>query len=1046
MSPARAPGCVTAAQDSRTRDPRVHGGVPRLLITAGAGYGKSSVLESLRPLGGVVMSTLDLVSGRFPDGVSWIGLDDFHRVRPDQQTRLVTLLDARPEVPVAIASRTTLCPALHRPGPGRVSERDAGDLALTPYAVAQVLADVYGVTDPEAGLRVAELTAGWPALVHFCGEALRRDGRADLAATITAAGSVADWIGANVVASLPAGAAEILAAVAAVDLAGPLSQDLCDELLVRTGREPVPQLVRGLLSAGVLVPRRRVSTETEVIMVPAIALVLRATSTSPRVRDLAAVLARGYVDRRTWLSAARAHAATGNRPEAARLIGRFGDAMLRRGDARRYVDLVHDVVGHDLADQSERLRWTYADALRMVGDLGRARRAFAPLVARAEVTGWTVGPATRVAALHYLSGEFEKALDALDRGSPDVPDPGDGDDADVVDWLACRAHVLAMLGRPVPARATAAACLELAERLGNPQSLGVAHLAMARTGRGPVADLHHERALEHTATAEDVVTATRALQARTSVLLALARYDEASVAAREAARLARLSCPPGLQAAALHNLGEALARTGEFGEALWHLQCSVAVCRRLGPARAALGLVGIADIHRVRGHHEQARAAYAEAIQLSRGSGDVQVLVSALCGRALLAAGDPAPAGEPDVAEALRLADDDLRPRALITAGRLALIRGDRPAAADLARDAIADARRERAADLLAEALELEAAVSACPRAREALREARSIWSGGGARPDAARVDVLIGRLPDADSAERSAARGAAHDLRRFGMVVPGPRPRTGQVPGVVEIAVLGPFTVTVDGSDVPLTAWRSKQARTLVKILTAHRGRVVTRDRLCDLLWPDDDPARTGHRLSVLLATVRTVLDPTKAWPLDRYLAADQCGVRLDLDAVLVDAELLLADAVHAAELLDRHDTEAAREVLAHVDALYRGEAFDDEVGEWSDGLREEVRAAWGRSVRRLANLHLREGRGPEALGLFTRLLGIDPYDEQVHRRLVTGLVRAGRHGEARRAFDRWQLAMSDIDAPAPDPRLLEPDLCDQRDGRRSDATLMRR
>ncbi len=693
--PAGAPGCVTAAQDSRTRDPRLRGGVPRLLITAGAGYGKSAVLESLRPRGGVVMSTVDLVAGPFPDGVSWIGLDDFHRVGPDQQTRLVTLLDERPEVPVAIASRAPLCSALHRPGPGRVSERDAGDLALTPYAVARVLADVYGVSDPEAGLRVAELTAGWPALVHFCGETLRRDGRADLATAITAAGPVADWISADVVAGLPDGAAEILAAVAAVDLAGPLSQDLCDELLVRTGRAPVPQLVRGLLSAGVLVPKRRVSTQTEVIMVPAIALVLRATSTGPEVRDLAATLARGYVERRAWLPAARAQAVAGNRLGAARLVERFGDAILRRGDARGYVDLVDDVIGHAPTDQSDRLRCTYADALRMVGDLGRARRAFAPLVARAEVTGWTVGLATRVAGLHYLTGEFEKALDALDRGDPGRPDaqrPSDGEAADVVDWLACRAHVLAMLGRPLPARTTAAACLELAERRGNPQSLGVAHLAMARTGRGPVADLHHERALEHTAAAEDVVTATRALQARTSVLLALARYDEASVAAREAARLARLCCPPGLQAAALHNLGEALARTGELGEALWHLECSVAVCRRLGPARAALGLVGIADIHRVRGHHEQARSAYAEAIELSRGSGDVQVLVSALCGRALLAAEDPAPAGEPggdpraagetDVAEALRLADDELRPRALTTAGWLALARGDRPAAA----------------------------------------------------------------------------------------------------------------------------------------------------------------------------------------------------------------------------------------------------------------------------------------------------------------------------------------------------------------------------
>ena len=166
---------VTVAHESRTRDPRLRGGVHRLLITAGAGYGKSSLLEAQRPAGGVVMSTSDLSTGPLPTAISWIGLDDFHRIGADHQSHLIGLLDERPEVGVAIASRTVLSPALHRSAPGRVSERDAGDLALTPYAVARLLANEYRVSDPEAGVRVAELTAGWPTLVHFCGEVLRRD-------------------------------------------------------------------------------------------------------------------------------------------------------------------------------------------------------------------------------------------------------------------------------------------------------------------------------------------------------------------------------------------------------------------------------------------------------------------------------------------------------------------------------------------------------------------------------------------------------------------------------------------------------------------------------------------------------------------------------------------------------------------------------------------------------------------------------------------------------------------------------------------------------
>jgi DNA-binding SARP family transcriptional activator len=673
----------------------------------------------------------------------------------------------------------------------------------------------------------------------------------------------------------------------------------------------------------------------------------------------------------------------------------------------------------------------------MSGEPARARRAFAPLAARAEVDGWHAGLAARVTALHYLCGEFESALEVLDR----CPDPSAGgtDGAeDVVDWWAARVHVLAMLGRPAEARSAAERCLAVAEVGGEPRPLGVAHLAVARTCRGTLKDLHQEHAVRYATDAGDAVTATRALADHTCLLLANAAYDRALVTAREAARMARLACPPGLQAAALHNLGEALARTGQPDEALWHLDCSVALCRRLGPARAALGLVGVADVHRSLGRAERSRAAYGEAAELARGSGDVQVLVSALCGLALLAADGPTSQASDAVAEALRIAPPDLLPLALTAAGRVAAARGSSASAVEQAEHAVAAAREARAADLLADALELQAAVVDDPAvSRVALAEALSIWAGGGAGPAAARVEVLIGQLPDADGTERSRARDAARTLRRLGIPTAGGSALGGDgADGSVSVAVLGPFTVTVGGVEVPLPAWRSRQARTLVKVLAAHRGRVVTRARLCDLLWPDDDPSRTGHRLSVLLATVRGVLDPAKAWPPDRFVTADQFGVRLDLTAVVLDADVVLRDAAHASALLESGDEQRAREVLAHVDALYRGEAFEDETEEWADALREEARAAWVRSIRRLATLQSRGGRGGDALGIFVRLLSIDPYDEQVHQRLVSTLVRAGRHGEARRAFERWHRAMAEIDAPLPDPRVVDPALSGPRSG----------
>ena len=165
----------------------------------------------------------------------------------------------------------------------------------------------------------------------------------------------------------------------------------------------------------------------------------------------------------------------------ARLIGVHGEDMLRRGDAASVARLVEQVIGESLDDESELLHRTYADALRMSGDPTRARRAFAHLVARADEAGWTPGLAARVAQLHYMCGEFESAIDVLDRCT-DLPDPeaADREAEEIVDWWSCRVHVLAMLGRPGEAEAAAARCLDAAERLGDARPLAVAHIAVGQ--------------------------------------------------------------------------------------------------------------------------------------------------------------------------------------------------------------------------------------------------------------------------------------------------------------------------------------------------------------------------------------------------------------------------------------------------------------------------------------------------------------------------------------------------------------------------------------
>src|SRR6185312_7351846 len=106
-----------------------------------------------------------------------------------------------------------------------------------------------------------------------------------------------------------------------------------------------------------------------------------------------------------------------------------------------------------------------------------------------------------------------------------------------------------------------------------------------------------------------------------------------------------------------------------------------------------------------------------------------------------------------------------------------------------------------------------------------------------------------------------------------------------------VRVQVLGRFEVRVGGEAVPAAAWQSRKARDLVRILVSRRGRVVAREELVDLLWPDEEAA--GHRLSVVLSIVRTVLGGD-------VIRADRSGVTLDPAAVTVDVDEFLSDVRH--------------------------------------------------------------------------------------------------------------------------------------------------
>lgn len=239
--------------------------------------------------------------------------------------------------------------------------------------------------------------------------------------------------------------------------------------------------------------------------------------------------------------------------------------------------------------------------------------------------------------------------------------------------------------------------------------------------------------------------------------------------------------------------------------------------------------------------------------------------------------------------------------------------------------------------------------------------------------------------------------------------------------PPAIAVQTLGAFRIFRYGTEVPSREWQSKKARDMLKMLIAHRGKPVSRQRLIELLWPDQSPERTGNRLSVLLCIVRRVLDPHRQIIEPGPIVADRSAIRLDRNVVDVDVEYFLSAADAARHAVDKR---AAATLLHAASDLYAGDFFDDDPYEdWAQPLHDEARTAYAGVLRALAS-HSADIDG-KVLSLL-RLIHREPYEEEAHLDLVRVLREAGRHGQAQRHYRTYAERMAELGVePVPPHRL---------------------
>jgi DNA-binding SARP family transcriptional activator/tetratricopeptide (TPR) repeat protein len=694
-----------------------------------------------------------------------------------------------------------------------------------------------------------------------------------------------------------------------------------------------------------------------------------------------------------------------NHEEIAVLLPAHGDELVYAGRVRLVADagrLLRDTPEHPDTAASVGL------ALGILGDTDEAARLLHTPDTFSARHAWRLG------MLHHLDGSPDEALDVMRRPTG-CRIANTEDDALLLSWSAAASWMLGDAGGcghfAEQAHRVAMACGGDVAMAAAQSSLA---LDAALTGDRRRNAWHWHRALDAARRAGDVLQEIRIRTNLGSHQLEEGRYAAATDDLAAAAQLAERVDFLAMHALSSNNLGECLLHLGRLDEAVVAFDAARASWQRTGSRMIAYALTGLGDCYRERDELVLAKAAYEEAVQVSQGC-DPQGLVPALDGLARVISAE-----DPDQALALatraeKYARGMERSRVRLTIGWLRLASRACDEAATIGREVVDEAQRRRDHASLGEALELQAMSSDSAARLRLLNEAAAVWQHSDDVPGVRRVAHAIERLtPRGPGEPRCGAdtnhRPAAAGLRAAVNAATGPS---------VEVRVLGRFEVLRDGVPVGDSAWQSRKARDLLRVLVAQRGRPIGRESLIDLLWPDEDSAQLANRLSVTLAVIRRVLDPERTHPACHFVRTDDGVVAIDYEHLVVDVEEFL-HGVAAGLGCKETDPVAARQRLWRALELYAGDTLaEDLYAEWAAPLRNEAAAAHVAASRALAELTLDDDPSA-AVPHLMRVLRQDAYDEPTHLLLVGAFHRLGSFGAARDAYRAYTGKMRELGLPA--------------------------
>ncbi|MDQ0723525.1 two-component system LytT family response regulator [Paenibacillus sp. W4I10] len=196
---------------------------------------------------------------------------------------------------------------------------------------------------------------------------------------------------------------------------------------------------------------------------------------------------------------------------------------------------------------------------------------------------------------------------------------------------------------------------------------------------------------------------------------------------------------------------------------------------------------------------------------------------------------------------------------------------------------------------------------------------------------------------------------------------------------------------------------WRTAKTQALFAFLLQQRGKIVLKETLMELLWPDLDVKLASNQLYTSIYHIRQCLKqmgidaPIRNMTIQEGYILDTSRIRIDVD----EWENGLQQ-ISGGNLADNHSE------LQRLLELYEGDYLQEISYGWLEDERERLRKLWYQNARSLAQFYEKSVMLEEALALYERIHDVDPYNEEDGLALIKLYTEIGRHKEAERHYHK--------------------------------------